>query len=143
MTEVVGPNAYRIKLPDVYAGIHDVINVQYLRPYFVNPDREFEPDMPPIELHPTFNPVVQVLDRLRHDRTPANLESPLDIPTQYLIVPLDGSTLWQPQSALQAPDEQLLIKKFEKRFPRSSDRPCNPIAAYISEATAEHELDSE
>ena len=134
VVEVVGPNAYRIRLPEVCSGIHDVIYVSYLRPYFPDVDREFEPDLPPIELHPTFNPVIQILDRRRYGRSPRDLQSLLDIPSQYLIVRKNGSTIlmWQPQSALQAPEEQLLIKDFEKKFPRSRDRPCEPVSAYIS-----------
>lgn len=140
---VVGPNAYQIKLPDAYSGIHNVINVSYLRPYFPDPDREFEPDLPPIELHPTFNPVVQILDRRRHGRAPRDLQSHLDIPTQYLVIRKDGTTLWQPQSALQAPEEKQLIKRFELKFPRSDAKPCEPISAYITKETTEAELDSD
>ena len=140
---VVGPNAYQIKLPDAYSGIHNVINVSYLRPYFPDPDREFEPDLPPIELHPTFNPVVQILDRRRHGRAPRDLQSHLDIPTQYLVIRKDGTTLWQPQSALQAPEERQLIKRFELKFPRSDAKPCEPISAYITKETTEEELDSD
>lgn len=143
ISEVVGPNAYRIKLPEVYSRIHDVINVSYLRPYFPDADREFEPSMPPIELHPDFNPVIQVLDRRRYGRTPAGFSSLLDIPAKYLIVRKDGSMLWQPQSALQAPEELLLIKHFEKKFPRDRERPCDPISSYIEEPTAEQDLDSD
>jgi len=65
----VGPNAYQIKLPDSYSGIHIVINVSFLRPYFPDADGEFEPDLPPSDLHPTFDPVVQNLDRRRPGRT--------------------------------------------------------------------------
>lgn len=143
VVEAVGPNAYRIKLPEAYSGIHDVINVSYLRPYFPDPDREFEPSLPPIDLHPTFNPVVQIVDRRRHGRTPQELDSLLDIPAQYLVVRKDGSIVWQPQSALQAPEELQLIKKFEKTFPRSQQKKCDPVASYITEATPEHEVDSD
>lgn len=143
VTEAVGPNAYRVRLPEVYSGIHDVINVSYLRPYFPDLDREFEPELPPIELHPTLNPVIQVLDRRRHGRTPQEIDSLLDIPARYLVVRKDGSTLWQPQSALQAPEELTLIKRFEVKFPRSTDRPCEPVSAYITEETPEHEVESD
>ena len=48
-TDVVGPNANQVK--HAYSGIHNVINVSCLRPYFPDPDREFEPDLATIDLH--------------------------------------------------------------------------------------------
>ena len=132
MTGVVGPIAYQIKPPDAYSGIHTVINVTYLGPYFPDPDQEFKPDLPPTDLHPTFNPLVQILDSRRHGRMPCDLQLHLDIPAQYLVIRTDGATVLQPQSELQAPQERQMIKKFVMKFPCSDAKPCEPVSTYIA-----------
>ena len=129
VTEVVNPGAYRLDLPATYVAVHDVINQEYLRPWFQSPGRELTEDFPDVQPHPELNPVVQILDRKRHGRAPRSAQ-PLDIPAKYLVVRVDGTLEWVPLSHLHEDDDLALVKKFEWRFPRSVERPCEPVSAY-------------
>ena len=94
-------------------------------------ERTVEVDYPDVTAHPTLNPVVQVLNRKRMaGRQPRALASLMDIPAQYLVVRRDGSTSWIRGTALSGPEDIELLKKFELRYKRTKDLPCDPIAAY-------------
>jgi len=157
MPKYVGPfevvsvlgKVVQVKLPASYSKVHDKFNVIDVRPWFHSDERTVEVDYPAVTAHPALNPVVQVLDRKRvAGRQPQAPVSLLDIPAQYLIVRRDGSTAWIRGTALSEPDEIKLIKKFEMRYKRTEDLPCDPIAAYSAtgqmldhEYVSEDELD--
>ena len=129
VTEIVAAGAIRLKLPDAYVSTHDVFSVHDLRPWLHAPERRLELDYPDVVAHPTLNRVVQVLDRKRYGRAPRSAE-PLDIPAQYLVVRVDGTTEWVPHNRLNEDEERELVKKFEYRFPRSITQPCDSVSAY-------------
>ena len=104
--------AIRFKLPDAYVTTHDVFSAHDLRPWLHAPERRLELDYPDAVAHPTLSRVVQVLDRKRYGRAPRSAE-PLDIPAQYLVVRVDGTTEWVPHNHLNEDEERELVKKFE------------------------------
>jgi hypothetical protein len=63
----------------------------------------------------------------------------LDLPRQYLAVHKDQSTDWVRNSALTEPRDVQLVKAFEKTFPRSEAKPCNPVQDYGLEKIAHWE----
>ena len=85
VVEVVNPGAIRLQLPDSYAATHDVFNVSDLRPWFKLADRVLDVEYPEVQGHPALNKRVQVLDRKRCGRAPANA-SPHDRPAASLCV---------------------------------------------------------
>jgi hypothetical protein len=122
--EEVNPGGYRSQLPDAYDSMHDVFNESALRSWFQRQvSRTLDTDFPPVQAHPVLNPVVQVLDRKKCGRAPKNCHI-LDIPAQYLCVRKDGSSEWVPGRLLSEP-EDLKLKEFEWRFPRSKKLPCD------------------
>jgi hypothetical protein len=78
--------------------------------------------------HPSFHRVIQVLDRKRFGRSPANPANLLDIPAQYLVVRQSGSTEWIRQSFLADPESVRLVARLQMLFPRDSRRRCDPIS---------------
>ena len=129
VTEIVAAGAIRLKLPDAYVSTHHVFSMHDLRPWLHAPERRLELDYPDVVAHPILNRVVQVLDRKRYGRAPRSAE-PLDIPAQYPVVRVDGTTEWVPHNRLNEGDERELVKKFEYRFPRSITQPCDSVSAY-------------
>ena len=89
VVEVVNPGAIRSQLPDSYAATHDMFNVSDLRPWFKLADRVLDVEYPEVQGHPASNKIVQVLDRKRCGRAPANA-SPHDRPAAYFVVRVDG-----------------------------------------------------
>ena len=92
--------------------------------------------------------VTEVLNRKRMaGRQPRALASLMDIPAQYLVVRRDGSTSWIRGTALSGPEDIKLLKKFELRYKRTKDLPCDPAAAYSpamqmpDDCVSEDELD--
>jgi hypothetical protein len=129
----------RLKLPATYSQVHDKFNVVDVRPWLHSEEHAVEVDYPEVQPHPSLNPVVQVLDRKTYGRIPKDPESLLDIPAAYFVVRRDGSTQWIPGRELKAPNEISLLKKFEYRFRRTEDLPCNPVRDYS--ASIVHEED--
>lgn len=63
---------------------------------------------------------------------------------QYLVVLKDGSSHYVPGSRLREPHERELVKKFELRFQRTDELPCNPVKDYsVSRAVPEEEYVSD
>ena len=79
--------------------------------------------------------IVQVLDRKRCGRAPANA-SPHDRPAAYFVVRVDSSSEWIPLHRIIDEDEKLLVKEFEWRFPRSEALPCKLVSAYPTDRYA-------
>jgi transposase InsO family protein len=131
--ESVQDKVVRLKMPETYKHVHDKFNIIDLRPWLHSEEHTVEVDYPPVEPHPTLNPVVQVLDRKRYGRAPLKPASLLDIPATYFVVRRDGSTQWVRGRELTAPNEISLVKKFEYRFKRTEDLPCNPVSSYSVE----------
>jgi hypothetical protein len=127
----VSDKVVQVKLPESYKQVHDKFNVVYVRPW-LSSDRDLDIGYPAVAPHPALNPVVQILDRKRFGRAPKYLDSYLDIPCQYLVVPKDGSTRWVSNSQLTESEDVQLIKTFEKKYPRSEELPCEPVKAYNS-----------
>ncbi len=104
-------------------------------------ERAVEFDYPAVEPHPALNPVVQILDRKRYGRAPLRPASLLNIPATYFVVRWDGSTQWISGRELTAPAEVSLVKKFEYRFKRTTDLPCNPVRDYSVEKVLQEDQD--
>ena len=68
-------------------------------------------------------------DRKRYGRVPHSAE-PLDIPAQYLVVYVEGTTVWVPDKRINEEEERELVKKFAYRFPRSITQPCASASPY-------------
>ena len=110
VTQIVAAGAIRLKMPDAYVSTHDVFRVHDLRPWLHAPKRRLEVDFPDVVAHPTLNRVVQVLDRKRYGRAPRTAQ-PLEIPAQYLVVRVGGTTEWVPHNRLNHDEERELAKK--------------------------------
>ena len=80
-------------------------------------------EYPEVKGHPALNKIVHDLYRKRCGRAPANA-SPHDCLAAYIVVRVDGSTEWIPLHRIIDEDVNLLVKKFECRFPRSEVLPC-------------------
>jgi hypothetical protein len=132
VTGVVNPGAYRLKLPDDFAAVHDVFNEAQLRPWFdPGADRELDVTNPSVKPHPALKKVVQVLTKT-YGRVPKSGHV-LDIPAQYLCARRVGPPEWIQGRHLREPEEQALVKKFEWRFPRSTKLPCESVSRYNPE----------
>ena len=119
VTEIVAAGATRLKLLDAYVSPHDVFSLYDLGPWLHAPEHRLEMDYPDVVAHPR---VVQVLDRKRYGHAPRSAE-PLDIPAQYLVIRVNGTTEWVPHNRLNEDEEKELVKKFEFRCPRSITQP--------------------
>ena len=128
VTEVVHPGAIRLQLLQSYSATHDVFSVADIRPWFSIAERTLETEYPEVQGHPALNKIMEVLDRKRFGRAPANA-APHDRPATYFVVRMDGSTEWIPLHHIIDEEERLLVKKFEWRFSRSESRPCEPVSA--------------
>ena len=134
----------QLKLPEAYRLVHDRYHHIDVRPWLHTDAQNLEVHYPAVEPHPALNPVVQVLDRKRCGGRPRRITSLLDIPTQYLVVLKDGSSHYVPGSRLREPHERELVKKFELRFQRNDELPCNPVKDYsVSSAVPEEEYVSD
>jgi hypothetical protein len=116
-----------LQMPKSYAHVHDKFNVQQVRPWLHVGDSTVDPDLPELEPHPALNPVVQVLHRKKIGRPPKNISSLFDIPVQYLVVYRNDATAWLRGSHLRSPKEKRMVKRFEFRFKRTEELPCNQV----------------
>jgi hypothetical protein len=98
---------------------------------------------PPVQSHPSLNPVVQVMDRKQAGRAPGHCEDVLDCPTKYLVLLKDGSMEWIHRTNLTAPHEQSAIRQFEHRFKCSVLCPCNPARDYSPSRLEDDESEDE
>ena len=120
-----------LNLPQHYSRVHNVFNVCDVRPWMHDGTNEIDVSYPAVLPQPSYNPVVQILDRQRAPgRIPAHLSSLLDIHAEYFVVRHDGSTEWLHQSRLQEPEERILVKEFERRYKRTEDKKCVSVKHY-------------
>jgi hypothetical protein len=118
----------QVKLPQAYKLVHDRYHHIHVRPWLHTDNNNLEVRYPAIAQHPALNPAVQILDCKRSGgRRPRVLTFLLDIPAQYLVVFQVGSSHFLPRSRLREPHERSLVKKFELRFQRTEELPCNPV----------------
>jgi hypothetical protein len=96
--EKLPAGAYRLELLDHYSAVHDAFNCVDMRPWLQHDNRFLEHEFPHVMPHPSFDRVIQVLDRKRFGRYPANPANLLDIPAQYLVVRQSGTTEFVRQS---------------------------------------------
>ena len=89
--EIVAAWAICLKLPNAYVSTHDLFSVHNLRPWLHARERRLELDHQDVVVHPTLNEVVYVQHRKRYGRASCSAE-PLDIPAQYLVVHVDGTS---------------------------------------------------
>jgi ribosomal protein L21E len=135
----VNPGAYSVKLPDAYEGLSDVYNVADLRPYLAAPLSAVIEHLPPIDwpavrAHPTVPVVTAISDRKRMaGRQPAGAaQDPNLIACKYLVLYRDSPTRRWVKDKLVAgqANGNTLIKMFENMYPRSQQRPCDPVSTY-------------
>jgi hypothetical protein len=139
----VNPNAYQLQLPEQYKLVHDVFSAHDMRPWLTYESVPVSNLYPPVQSHPSLNPVVQVMDRKQAGRAPRHCEDVLDYPTKYLVLLKDGSMEWIHRANLTAPHEQSAIRQFEHRFKRSVLRPCNPVRDYSPSRLEDDESEDE
>jgi transposase InsO family protein len=127
--EHVGHGAYRLDLPDPYSHTHPVFNVADIRPWLTSDMQVFEQHFPAIPLHPSANPVIQVLDRRRSPgRVPKDLPVE-DSPAKYLVLRRDGTQEWISKVHLTQ-QERWKVVQFETAYPRSTALPCESVVRY-------------
>ena len=132
-----------LDLPDFYSRVHNVFNVCDVRPWLHDGTGDVDVTYPNLRAQPSYNHVVQVLDRKRAPgRVQARLTSLLDIPAEYLVVRHDGSVEWLHQNRLQEPAERELLKKFERRFKRTEVLKCSSVRHYGADAVEEEDEDN-
>ena len=119
----------RVSLPDSFHSlVHDVFNVHDIRPWLT--DDGFDVSLP-YACDLAQNPVVTVLDRKpAPGRVPKKLDSLLYIPTQYYVVRKNGFCEWVHQRTLKHKTDRMLLLEFERRFPRSKEKECDPVTSY-------------
>jgi hypothetical protein len=93
---------------------------------------------------PIQNPVVAILDcKTAPGRIPKKVDSLLLIPAQYFVVRKNGFSEWVHQKTLKQRSERALILGFERKYPRSKGRVCEPVSSYPSAEQEDEVVDSE
>jgi hypothetical protein len=116
--EKLPAGAYRLELPDHYSAVYDAFDCVDLRPWLHHEDRFLERKFPHVMPHPSFDRIIQVVDRKKLGQSPAFPANLLDIPAQYLLVRQSGKTEWVRQSWSADPDYTRLVARLETLFPR-------------------------
>lgn len=134
-----------LDLPKSYDLVHPRFNLEQVRPWLHDGGDQIDLDYPEVLPQASLNPVVQILDRKKAaGRQPLRPASLMDIRAQYFVVRKSGLTEWLEASRLSSRDEGELVKKFEYRFKRTVEKPCNPVKDYSAAKKMVEELsDSE
>lgn len=123
---------YTVILPEQYRGMRHTFNAHDLRPWFAD-DRHPEYVYPQVEPHPTDVVIVEVADRKpRRGRNPDNCTVE-ERKAQYLVAYRsnpDVRTWVNDVDVHNILVGTFLIEKFELMYPRSAERPCNPVKDY-------------
>jgi hypothetical protein len=126
--ELIG-SSVRFFLPDSFGWlVRNVLNVHDIRPWLAVDD--FDVSLPYIN-DPSRNPDVAILDRKTTPRRiPKKLKSLLLIPAQYFVARKNGLCECVHQRTVTQPSDCSLILGFERKYPRSKQRVCEPMTSY-------------
>jgi hypothetical protein len=93
---------------------------------------------------PSQNPVVAILDhKTTRRRIPKKLKSLQLIPAQYFVARKNGLCEWVYQRTVKQPSDCSLILGFERKYPRSKQRVCEPMTSHPNSVRGDEVADTE